>query len=124
MHLSRELLPISRPVPARYIVGASHVSGWHENILIRHGFTFEPSARAPWCSVSQMNSSTSGQETAFTILREFERAHSDLLGKAVVLSDGKAGVIENVFLDELHGLRIAVKGHKGNWPISTVRYAE
>jgi hypothetical protein len=71
-----------------------------------------------------MTSCTIGQEIAFTILREFERAHSDLLGKAVVLSDGKAGVIEKVFLDELHGLRIAVKGHKGNWPISTVKFAE
>jgi hypothetical protein len=67
-----------------------------------------------------MTSSTSGQEIAFTILREFERARSDLLGKAVVLSDGKAGTIETVFLDELHGLRIAVKDHKGKWPISTL----
>jgi hypothetical protein len=70
-----------------------------------------------------MTSCTIGQEIAFIILREFERA-SDLLGKAVVLSDGKAGVIEKIFLDELHGLRIAVKGHKGKWPISTVKFAE
>jgi hypothetical protein len=71
-----------------------------------------------------MTSSTSGQEIAFTILREFEWAQSDLLGKAVVLSDGKAGVIEKIFLDDLHGLRIVVKGHKGKWPISTVKFAE
>jgi hypothetical protein len=70
-----------------------------------------------------MTTCTIGQEIAFIILREFERA-SDLLGKAVVLSDGKAGVIEKIFLDELHGLRIAVKGHKGKWPISTVKFAE
>jgi hypothetical protein len=73
---------------------------------------------------AKMTSSPSGQEIAFTILREFERAQSELLGKAVVLSDGKAGVIEKIFLDELHGLRIAVKGHKGKWPISTVKFAE
>jgi hypothetical protein len=71
-----------------------------------------------------MESLTSGQEIAFTILREFERAQSDLLGKAVVLSDGKAGVIEKIFLDELHGLRIEVRGHNGKWPISTVKFAE
>ena len=71
-----------------------------------------------------MESLTSGQEIAFTILREFERARTDLLGKAVVLSDGKAGAIDKIFLDELHGLRIAIKGHKGKWPISTVKFAE
>jgi len=59
-----------------------------------------------------MASSTIGQEIASTILREFERAQSDLLGKAVVLSDGKAGAIEKMFLDELHGLRFTVKGQK------------
>ena len=73
---------------------------------------------------ARMTSSTVGQEIAFIILREFERGRSDLLGKAVVLSDGKAGVIEKIFLDELHGLRIAVKGHKGKWPISTVKLVE
>ena len=61
-----------------------------------------------------MESLTSGQEIAFTILRKFERARTDLLGKAVVLSDGKAGAIDKIFLDELHGLRIAIKGHKAN----------
>jgi hypothetical protein len=91
---------------------------------LREMFTFEQSPHFRWCSVSRMNSSTSGQEIASTILREFERAQSDLLGKAVVLSDGKAGAIEKVFLDELHGLRIAIKGHKGKWPISTVKFAE
>jgi hypothetical protein len=69
-----------------------------------------------------MTSCTIGQEIAFIILREFERA-SELLGKAVVLSDGKAGVIEKIFVDELHGLRIAVMGHKGKWPIPT-KFAE
>ena len=71
-----------------------------------------------------MESLASGQEIAFTILHEFERARTDLLGKAVVLSDGKAGAIDKVFLDELHGLRIGIKGHKGKWPISSVKFAE
>ena len=71
-----------------------------------------------------MESLTTGQEIAFTILREFERGRTDQLGKAVVLSDGKAGTVDKVFLDELHGLRIAIRGHKGKWPISTVKLAE
>jgi hypothetical protein len=65
-----------------------------------------------------------GQERAAMILREFEEARVSLLGKAVIFSDGKAGTIDKIFLDELHGLRIAVKGHKGKWPISTLKFVE
>jgi hypothetical protein len=61
---------------------------------------------------------------ASTILGAFEQAQSELVGKAVVLTDGKAGTVEKVWLDELHGLRISVKGHDGKWPISTVKFAE
>lgn len=61
---------------------------------------------------------------ASTILGAFEQAQSELVGKAVVLTDGKAGTVERVWLDELHGLRIAVKGHDGRWPVSTVKFAE
>jgi hypothetical protein len=42
----------------------------------------------------------------------------------VVLSDGKAGTIDTVFLDELHGLRISIQGHDGRWPISMVKLVE
>ena len=48
---------------------------------------------------------------ASTILGAFEEAQSELVGKAVVLADGKAGTVENVWLDELHGLRISIIGH-------------
>ena len=44
--------------------------------------------------------------------------------KGVILSDGKAGTIDRVFLDELHGLRISLRGHEGRWPISTVKLSE
>jgi hypothetical protein len=64
------------------------------------------------------------QRRASTILDAFEQAQSELVGKAVVLTDGKAGTVENVWLDELHGLRISVKGHVGKWPISTVKFAQ
>ena len=61
---------------------------------------------------------------ASTILGEFEQAQSELVGKAVVLTDGKAGTVENVWLDEFHGLRISIRGHDGKWPISTIKFAE
>jgi hypothetical protein len=61
---------------------------------------------------------------AAAILLEFEKAESELVGQAVVLSDGKAGTVENIWLDEFHGLRIAIKGHEGKWPVSTVKMTE
>ena len=61
---------------------------------------------------------------ASTILGAFEAAQSELVGRAVVLTDGKAGTVENVWLDELHGLRISIRGHDGKWPISTIKFAE
>jgi hypothetical protein len=29
--------------------------------------------------------------------------------------------VEGVWLDELHGLRISIKGHDGKWPVSTIK---
>ena len=43
---------------------------------------------------------------ASTILGEFEQAKTELVGKAVILMDGKAGTVESIWLDEFHGLRI------------------
>jgi hypothetical protein len=62
-------------------------------------------------------------ERASNILLEFEQARTELVGKAVLLSDGKAGTVEEVFLDELHGLRVLIEGHEGRWPISTVKHS-
>jgi hypothetical protein len=61
---------------------------------------------------------------ASTILGAFEQAQTELVGKAVVLTDGKAGTVENVWLDELHGLRISIDGHDGKWPVSTIKFAQ
>lgn len=61
---------------------------------------------------------------ATTIMNALEGAQSKLIGKAVVLTDGKAGTVESVSLDEFHGLRISIKGHHGKWPISTIKYAQ
>jgi hypothetical protein len=61
---------------------------------------------------------------ASAILGAYEQAQSELVGKAVVLTDGKAGTVASVWLDELHGLRISISGHDGKWPISTVKFVQ
>jgi hypothetical protein len=61
---------------------------------------------------------------ALAILAKLDQAHTDLVGKCVILTDGKAGTVEKVWLDELHGLRISIAGHDGKWPVSTIRLVE
>jgi hypothetical protein len=71
-----------------------------------------------------VSASSTGDKRAMNILRELYTAEKELVGKTVVLTDGKAGTIENVFLDDVHGLRISIRGHQGRWPISTVKHIE
>ena len=61
---------------------------------------------------------------ALTILGALDEARSEHVGKAVVLTDGKAGTVEGVWLDEFHGLRISIKGHDGKWPVSTIKFTQ
>jgi hypothetical protein len=61
---------------------------------------------------------------AATILSALGDAQSELVGKTVILTDGKAGTVENVWLDEFHGLRISIRGHDGKWPISTIKFEQ
>ena len=61
---------------------------------------------------------------ATTILGSLVDAQAELIGRAVVLTDGKAGTVENVWLDEFHGLRISIVGHEGKWPVSTIKFAD
>jgi hypothetical protein len=61
---------------------------------------------------------------ASAILGEFEQAQSELVGKAVILTEGMAGTVEKVWLDELHGLRISIKCHDGKWPVSTIKFVQ
>ena len=61
---------------------------------------------------------------ASTILGELEQAQTELVGKAVILTDGKAGTVEGIWLDVMHGLRIAIRGHDGKWPVSTIKFAQ
>jgi hypothetical protein len=57
---------------------------------------------------------TTAKRRALTILHAFEEADGQLVGKAVVLTDGKAGTVEAIWLDEVHGLRISIKGPPGS----------
>jgi hypothetical protein len=61
---------------------------------------------------------------ASTIFIEFHKAEAELVGKAVVLTDEKAGTVEHVWLDESHGLRISLRGHEGRWPVSSIKLAQ
>jgi hypothetical protein len=67
---------------------------------------------------------TTVRHRALTILHAIEEAEAQLVGRAVVLADGKAGTVEAVSLDEVHGLRISVRGHPGKWPVSTIKFAQ
>jgi hypothetical protein len=71
-----------------------------------------------------MSASSTGDKLAMNILRELHVAEKELVGRAVVMTDGKAGTIEHVFLDDVHGLRISIRGHDGRWPISTVKFIQ
>jgi hypothetical protein len=67
---------------------------------------------------------TTVKRRAFTILHALEEADAQLVGKAVVLADGKAGTVEAIWLDEVHGLRVSIRGHFGKWPVSTIKFAQ
>jgi hypothetical protein len=67
---------------------------------------------------------TTVKRRASAILTALGDAQSELIGQAVVLTDGKAGTVENVWLDDLHGLRVSIRGHDGKWPISTIKFEQ
>jgi hypothetical protein len=67
---------------------------------------------------------TTVKHRALTILHAFEEADARLVGKAVILTDGTAGTVEAIWLDDFHGLRISIKGHPGKRPVSTVKFAQ
>jgi hypothetical protein len=64
------------------------------------------------------------KDRAVAILREYHCAEAELVGRAVVLTNGRAGTVEGLTLDEVHGLRLSVAGHPGQWPISTIKLVE
>jgi hypothetical protein len=83
-----------------------------------------PGLESPKWEDALMSASSTGDERAMNILRELHAAEKELVGRAVVLTDGKAGTIDHIYLDDVHGLRISIRGHDGQWPISTVKHIE
>jgi len=67
---------------------------------------------------------TAVKRHALAILHAFGEADAQLVGKAVILTDGTAGTVESAWLDEVHGLRISIRGHPGKRPVSTVKFAQ
>ncbi len=74
--------------------------------------------------LTRMSGSITGEERAINILRELHAAEEELVGRAVVMTDGKAGTIDHIYLDDVHGLHISISGHDGQWPISTVKFIQ
>ncbi|MET4022858.1 hypothetical protein ACVWXN_002130 [Bradyrhizobium sp. i1.4.4] len=64
------------------------------------------------------------KDRASAILGEYQQAQTEVVGKAVILSDGTAGTVESVWLDDMHGLRISIVGHFGKWPVSTIKFMQ
>src|ERR1700704_7100814 len=84
---------------------------------IRH----ERSPLAKPQSTDQQSTMATVQARACTILVEFERARTELVGEAVILTNGKAGTVDRLWLDEFHGLRVSIRSQEGNWPVSTIK---
>jgi hypothetical protein len=62
-------------------------------------------------------------QLAIAILDLFYEA-DELIGVGAILTNGVAGTIESVRLDEDHGLRISIRGHPGLWPVSKLKNLE
>jgi hypothetical protein len=67
---------------------------------------------------------TTLERLALTILDAVGQAEAQFVGKAVTLTDGTAGTVEAIWLDDFHGLRISIKGHPGRRPVSAVKFAQ
>jgi len=67
---------------------------------------------------------TTLKRLALAILHAFGEAEAQLMGKAVILTDGTAGTVEAIWLDDFHGLRISIKGHPGKRPVAAVKFAQ
>ena len=67
---------------------------------------------------------TTAERLALAILHAFGEAEAQLIGKAVILTDGTAGTVEAIWLDDFHGLRVSIKGHPGKRPVAAVKFAQ
>src|SRR5258706_15698621 len=93
-------------------------------VSFHHPTVGRPRCRVTTCSPCSKATMPVVKRRASTILGELDQAQTELVGKAVILTDGKAGTVEQVWLDEQHGLRISIRGHYGKWPVSTIKFAQ
>ena len=91
---------------------------------IRHAFLDFMCDRTASMQSNRAKTMPTAKARACTILAEFDHAQTELVGKAVILTHGIAGTVDQIWLDELHGLRISVRGHDGRWPVSTIALAQ
>ena len=61
---------------------------------------------------------------ASAILASYAKAATELMNRTVVLTDGKAGMVEGLWLDEVHGIRVSIRGHFGKWPTSGIKLTQ
>jgi len=109
-----------RPTWNGWLTNFSEHNAWPRDCRALHVFTCDAASSATHASYIVPIAKT----RACAILAEFNRAQTELIGKAVVLTDGKAGTVNEVCLDEFHGLRISIAGHEGMWPVSTIKFAQ
>lgn len=67
---------------------------------------------------------TAAKRLALAILHTIGEAEAQLIGKAVILTDGTAGTVESIWLDDFHGQRVSIRGHPGKRPVSAVKFAQ
>ena len=67
---------------------------------------------------------TAVKRLASAILHAFGEAEAQLIGEAVILTDGTAGTVEAIWLDDFHGLRVSIRGHPGKRQVSAVKFAQ
>jgi hypothetical protein len=108
--------PVGCSRTSRFDTGCRAPATTYAPFKCKHRPLKAPDSRSTKCQLGKVRVSA--------ILSEFEQAQTELVGKAVVLTDGKAGTVVRVSLDELHGLRISIRGHDGKWPISTIKFAQ
>ncbi|MGY3237539.1 hypothetical protein ACVWZ4_001792 [Bradyrhizobium sp. USDA 4472] len=67
-----------------------------------------------------MTTSSAAEERAVSTLRELHAAEDELIGKTVVMTDGKGRLIISIST-KCTDFAFQSLGHDGEWPISTVK---
>jgi hypothetical protein len=66
----------------------------------------------------------SAKARASTILGEFEQAPERTRRQARDPHRRQGRTVESISLDQLHGLRLSIRGNDGKWPIAIIKFAQ